>query len=484
MNEIEYYIKNTKVSKAEIENNIAHPITGKKYPNRAIFVLLRKYANDFFKYGSEPRFLGIAGLRGVGKTTLMWQVANELYKQFPDSIYFFNVNTITNLNSNLQEALALFQKHILQKKFSENKNSLILLFDEVHDDPNWAKTMKILYDEAKTAFIICTGSSALLLQQTADLARRIHIEKLYPFRFIEFITAKTFYENKQLIYPIKGLSNKLQQIYFYCNDIKGISSEIEIVKKDIENYFNKIKSINRIDNIDNLVTEYIKYHNIPAFLLFKEKTAILKSAFSLFSRIIFEDAIKMNNQFDSFNALKILIRLAGSDEINLNSLSQTFAIKKEEIELIIESLHKAEILNILRPYGGINSKLTKNKKIYYMSPTLRLALLNQIYKQNIPESSLSKIYEDIVVLYLKKIINNELLSFVTNGNNIKPDFIIETNNTPILIEVGTHKTSTIQITSSKLNIRYGILISQSFDELQIDIDKKVIKLPLKWFLLL
>jgi hypothetical protein len=154
--------------------------------------------------------------------------------------------------------------------------------------------------------------------------------------------------------------------------------------------------------------------------------------------------------------------------------------------LIIESLHKAEILNILRPYGGIDSKLTKNKKIYFMSPTLRLTLLNQIYKQNIPESSLSKIYEDIVVLYLKKTINNELLSFVTNGNNIKPDFVIETNNKPIIVEVGTHKISSTQINSisKKINFRYGIIISQGFDEIQIEIDKKLIKLPLKWFLLL
>lgn len=49
MDELLAYIEQTKVTKEEIDSNIVHPIIGKKYPNRTIFVLLKKYANDFLR---------------------------------------------------------------------------------------------------------------------------------------------------------------------------------------------------------------------------------------------------------------------------------------------------------------------------------------------------------------------------------------------------------------------------------------------------
>jgi len=73
---------------------------------------LKKYANDFLKSGSEPRFVSLAGLRGVGKTTLLWQTANHIYLNHHKNIYFFNVNTLNNLGVSLHITLEEFQRHI------------------------------------------------------------------------------------------------------------------------------------------------------------------------------------------------------------------------------------------------------------------------------------------------------------------------------------------------------------------------------------
>lgn len=52
---LKYYLENTVVSKSAIESRLTHPITKLRYPTRLVYVLLKKYANDFLKSGSEPR---------------------------------------------------------------------------------------------------------------------------------------------------------------------------------------------------------------------------------------------------------------------------------------------------------------------------------------------------------------------------------------------------------------------------------------------
>ena len=86
---LRYYLEGTTITKSAIDSRLTHPITKLRYPTRLAFVLLRKYADDFLKTGSEPRLVSLAGLRGVGKTTLLWQTANHIYQNHHKDIYFF-----------------------------------------------------------------------------------------------------------------------------------------------------------------------------------------------------------------------------------------------------------------------------------------------------------------------------------------------------------------------------------------------------------
>ncbi len=74
------FLGKTRLSKEEINERIRHPITRVKYPARTMFVLLKKYVEDFFHQGAEPHMLCLAGLRGTGKTTLLWHTAEHIYQ--------------------------------------------------------------------------------------------------------------------------------------------------------------------------------------------------------------------------------------------------------------------------------------------------------------------------------------------------------------------------------------------------------------------
>jgi hypothetical protein len=69
------------------------------------------------------------------------------------------------------------------------------------------------------------------------------------------------------------------------------------------------------------------------------------SILDLFKGIIHEDIPKLKNSLDESSKIeKLLLRLAGSDEINPEKIAGITGFKKQEIIALFEILTKAEIL--------------------------------------------------------------------------------------------------------------------------------------------
>lgn len=481
---LQIFLENCIVTEEKLHNYTHDPILG-RIPNRFAYIKLEQIARNFFEEGSKPNYVSLAGLRGVGKTTLMWQIADYIYKGYCDRIYSIEVDKLQNLGFTLQEAIDRLEATFFEKRFDESFEPFVMLLDEVHDDNRWAKTIKILHDRAKSAFVLMTGSSALLLQQSADLASgRMHIERIFPFKFTEFILAKSW-QNKNRIFPSRGLASNLKQHLFYE---ESVPSQLDDFKNSIDGYFKKVDVIAKQNGINraNLIQEYISYHNIPRLMAYKNPAYIRTQFLELLKRIINSDVPKFGpntkNQYVQVYSEKILFRLASSDEINLDKLSQTLSEKKGTIEFVLEALGKAELLNILSPYGGINTRINKNKKAFFMSPSLRRALLSVIYGDALPDEFRSKMQEDLIVMYLKRILPDSIVSFMSNKNQVNPDFVIETREKPIVMEAGLGKNSDAQITKSGIDHRYGIIISSKFTE--PDLKGNTLFLPFEWFLML
>ena len=464
MNKIIEIIKNSKVTLSDIEKNLKRLLKKEHFQPRADLKILKEISKGYFTNWVHPRMIGLSGLRGTGKTTLLWQTAKYIYENnLNKDIYFFNVEDLVDLEITISELSRVMYK---MPEFEEQS---VLLFDEVHEDPRWSKRLKILFDSID-AFIICTGSSALLLQTTADLATRMHILHTYPLQFTEYVTIA---KNKQLINE-QEIKNKLKSALFFSENIDELKEKITTVIPQITKFYSFLK------NPDDLILKYIKIHNITRFTKIDSQEIVLRETKKLFRRVITEDIPKITQKNYTYkNSEKLLLRLAGSDEINLQSLSQAIGISTEEINENLDILEKAELLNILLPFGGYDTKINKNKKAFFMSPSVRLALLSQVTEK--PEF-ISKLYEDIVVMYLRRFFSNAILSFSSQKKGKNPDFVIETLPDQILIEVGTNKKSIKQITESNIKYRYGIIINAEADDIQYEKDIAII--PLKWFLLL
>ncbi len=480
MEQLLEYINNNKVTRKRLDGEIKDE-RNQKLPQRNAFVLLKKYAKDFFTVGSQPRMIALSGLRGVGKTTLIWQTANYVYHNHTTKIFFVSVDDLNRLNATLYDVINVLEKKIFRRSLNELDSRVMLMIDEVHEAKEWQKDIKILYEKGKKIFVVTTGSSALLLHSSSDLASRWTLMKIFPFRFAEFILAKSWMKNPEnLITPVRGLANTLKNALFYSpnyNEAKRVvKNEATVIKEYLSNSENKTG-----ENINLLIDEYVSYHNIARFLPLSNKILIIERVLALFERILLKDIPQINTEFfDVFN--RLLFRIALSDEINFQTLSKEFGIKEAEVEKIIVTLNNAEILNVFLPHGGVRSRTGKTQKAFFMSPSLRRALFSRIYGDRLKEELRAKLYEDILAMYLKRNLSEGIVTFGF-GRKKNPDFVIETMDLPVLLEIGINKTTSSQIKSYG-NYRYGIIINSKLKEIKFNDSNKIIFIPLSWMLLM
>ena len=129
--------------------------------------------------GSLPHAVIISGLRRVGKSTLLAQMANKLGK---DAFYYLNFEDDRFLGFQAEDANDLYQS--LVELFGERK---VFVIDEIQNISGWEHFVRRFMDTGFKFYI--TGSNASLLSRelgTRLTGRYVPIE-LFPFSFREFL---------------------------------------------------------------------------------------------------------------------------------------------------------------------------------------------------------------------------------------------------------------------------------------------------------
>ena len=102
-----------------------------------------------------PQITVITGLRRVGKSTLLTQIANKYLK---NEFYFVNFEDERLLNFQVKDFDLLHETLI--SLFGEKKT---FLFDEIQNVPEWERFVRRLHDQGYK--FVVTGSNASLLSQ-------------------------------------------------------------------------------------------------------------------------------------------------------------------------------------------------------------------------------------------------------------------------------------------------------------------------------
>src|SRR4030067_2000678 len=116
----------------------------------------RKIFNDITKYVDKRQILLFTGLRRVGKTTLMYQIMEELLKKevSPYHILYFSFD---EMRYDLGDLVKEYETQVLRGDIS--KNRVFIFLDEIQKLEDWTSKVKLLYDMNPGVKIFLTGSA-------------------------------------------------------------------------------------------------------------------------------------------------------------------------------------------------------------------------------------------------------------------------------------------------------------------------------------
>ncbi len=265
-------------------------------------------------------FVGIKGLRGVGKTVLMLQLAKEM----KNSIYF-SADAVFLKPYSLYEV----SKELIQRGFTT------IFIDEIHRKPQWDADIKTLYDQ-HICQIFFSGSSALNLATTSsDLSRRVLLKELRIISFREYLNLQKGFEFPALTFE----------------KIMKERSSLARTYADGYGFFN----------------EYLRYGGV-----LYPKNGFWEAMENSLKKIVIQDLSSLrdiNVKYET-DVYKLLYLVARSPpfEVNYSSIARELEVSKTMAIRMVHDLVRTGVLITIFPCArkGINAR--KEPKIYLTIP--------------------------------------------------------------------------------------------------------------------
>lgn len=240
----------------------------------------------------------IVGLRRVGKSTIFYQLIDDLIKSGtnPLSIIYCNFDEPELQDKRIEELLKEYSR---LTDINYKKEKIYLFLDEVQKSKNWVADVKLIYDNFHNIKILVSGSASLniLSEAKKSLAGRVIYYELKPLSFSEFLLLRGIQIEKRrfllyqellekefdkfLLRPFPELINE-KDIIFIKNYIRN--SVIEpIILKDIPKEFKEVDILLLEKLINIWLTNPGQYLQLDELAkeLGRAKTTLYKALFYL-----------------------------------------------------------------------------------------------------------------------------------------------------------------------------------------------------------
>lgn len=297
------------------------------------------------KYLEDPEILIFIGSRQAGKTTILKQLQDLLYRENKET-YFLNLEDpdyLTLLNESPKNLFKIFPLDLKKKNF--------IFIDEIQYLQNPSNFLKYFYDEyVGRVKILASGSSAFYLDKKFkdSLAGRKRIFNVFTISFREFLRFK---------------------------------NEEDLSVKDFEKL-----TLSEREKIELYYREYIIYGGYPRVVLspLAEKSDVLRDiVYSYIKKDIFEANIRQEDIF--YKLFKILsVQIGGL--VNASELANTLGVSKSSIDNYLYVMQKSFHIKLISPfYKNIRKELTKTPKIYFLDLGLRNFLVDNFSPYDLRE---------------------------------------------------------------------------------------------------
>lgn len=453
----------------------------KPLKRRPTFLKLKKYVDEFIQSSSDERWVLLTGLRGVGKTTVLYQLYDYLTngrKINQEDILYISVDHMkTLIESDLFSVINTFVEKVHNSTIVDLDKRLIVLVDEAHYDKEWSTKIKSIYDRTKNIFFVITGSSALSLNLSVDVLRRINKEIMPPLNLSDYLLLK--YEN---FFQPRNTSITIRDLIFY-----GLAKldEAKKIERQLKQKFNKLPK-----SLDMELSLFLKSGGFGFSIHNNDVNEIMKRTMSVIDKVITDDLtlIKDIEKSTQQIAYKILgyLALKKAGEISHNKLGILLSKSPDVIRYLLDAMEKTEIIFSVKPSSKQPvQKTTKPWKYYFSTPTIHNAIY-RITGGDYSSEYMGLLWEDVVasILYrMSKTLVKPRVNLFYDSNEGGVDFILHDllQQRSIPIEVGSGDKGFKQLRNAinRYKASHGILVC---DCEKIEAVDNIIKIPITTFL--
>lgn len=441
---------------------------------------LKESIDNFLEHDTDDRFYILPGLRGVGKTTIVFQLYDYLTNERninSNHILYLDLDRLKDQGPfNLLEYLDIFIKDINEEAYLNNW-PLFIFIDESQYSSNWDHVGKIIFDDYKNVFIIFTGSDALNLQSSMDSARRSLKKEIYPLNFAEYLYLKYDCEIP------RGISDSIFNAILF-NDFENLIKDERYIQLNVYNKFKR--------DINKIWDEYIQYGGFPLSFARKNHASIIQLGLDMKNRIVEKDldiVLSVNSQtrLNTYSLINILA-LQKPGTLSYNKLAKNLEISKKTVGNLLNALECTQMIFHIEPHGAITKRNRRPWKYYFLSSQMKAAIY-----QNSGQATKTKgeymgiLTENLVgsLLFMMKNKRKQDFGIFYEEEKERADFLINTIDGRIIpIEAGYGKKGKRQVINSMEDhgSEYGIVVSNKTQSIKIE--ENVIFLPLKTFSML
>jgi predicted AAA+ superfamily ATPase len=432
----------------------------------------------------ETKIILVPGLRGVGKTTTVLQLYLYLVgemKRPQERVLYFSADEATDyLGVGIYDAVSVFVEDILNTSLLTIDEPVFILIDEAHYDRDWDLAAKMLFDRTRNVFLLLTGSSALSMEMSADLARRSEKEALFPLNFSEYLLLKYG------AYAPTGTAKMIHECLFDPSD--AVLQGANMVWRELRSDMLQIGT-----PLEKEFEYYLSAGGFP-FGTRSNYQRAFEWTFQMIDRIVDKD-ILAHESFraetkDAVTRIIYFLALKRPGQLSVQNLAQNLdGVSRTSINKILQALEKAHLIFSIKPYGEAKKIATKPWKYYFSSPNLNAAIRFKLRKYDLTDSgTLGTLTETLVASYFFRLgeVSNRLSGCFYDPHVIKPqetnsDFLVTTGvNSVIPIEVSVGEKSTRQVKRSvaKYNANHGIIVSHTNE---ISREGQIVCIPLIFF---
>lgn len=399
-------------------------IMEKKKKEHILFVKNLKYRDIYYEIKKnlkkQKNMFIFYGLRGIGKSTSLYQILKDYDAMFIDGtiLDYYNLELVETVN-----------------EYIKHNKTKILILDEITDLKDWSKALKVLYDNYDLN-IIATGSSAIgISTKNKEIVRRALIKEIQPLSFKEYLRLK----------------------YDKLFDI----STRDIFLSNPQDAYVKAKSIFlKIPDLSKEFNEYLKF----GFPLSFERPIEYTSE-SILSKIIIDDFPGISGfNIEVSNIAKGIINilaLSSPDSISLSKFSNSLDCSKTTVSNILNAFILSSLLIPVLSDKTSSAKIRKEPKYLFSSPAIRYGFAKKL----VETPNIGLLREDFFVSSFKYA--GFTVEYLT-GLKKHADYLIKFKDKNAIIEVGGPSKEIDQL-------KKGFLL---IDDNKIDYKDEIVILPL------